>query len=39
MDGGDPGNGGNHHTRQQLHGGYVPIVEGTRAGRKNLKNA
>jgi hypothetical protein len=38
MDRGDAGNGGYHHAREQLHGGYIPLVEGSGGGRQDFEN-
>jgi hypothetical protein len=32
VDGGNAGNGGYHHAREQLHGGYIALVEGSGGG-------
>lgn len=39
MDRRDAGNGGDHHTREQLHGGYIPVIERAWSGRQNLEDA
>jgi hypothetical protein len=32
LDGRDSGDGGDHHAREQLHGCYIAVVEGTWCG-------
>src|SRR6266576_2220489 len=38
VDGGNARNGGYHHAREKLHGGYIALVEGSGGGRKDFEN-
>ncbi len=39
VDGRDAGDGGDHHAREQLHGGYVALIKGSGSGRQDFENS